>query len=69
MEACSIDELVRKAIGEYRKQERERCEIAEALSVAVTVQNLQHRVEVLEREITQRYTDLLNRMERYHHER
>ena len=76
MEGFDIDSIVRKAVTEYRRQERDLAEAKEAHSLTCIVDDLAsrlvlvtRRVEVLEREMTQRYTDLVNRLERRHAER
>ena len=69
MEGIDIDSIVRKAVAEYRRQEREHSEIVEAHSLTVAVHDLQRRVETCEFEISKRYTDLLQRLERTRGER
>ena len=74
MEGIDIDSIVRKAVREYRKEEREQGSrdpsgqyLEDVTLMYREVKGLRHRVEVLEREMTQRYTDLLNRLERHTH--
>lgn len=64
MEAFDIDSIVRKAVTEYRRQEREHTEAAEAHTLTVAMRDLQLRCDALGREILQRYNDLLMRLER-----
>jgi hypothetical protein len=67
MEGIDIDSIVRKAVTEYRRQEREHAEVAEAHTLTVAVRNLQLRCDALGREIQS--LKLIDRLEGRHGER
>jgi hypothetical protein len=53
MEGIDIDSIVRKAVTEYRKQERDLAEAKAAHTFTVAVDGLIRRIETLERIVHQ----------------
>lgn len=53
MEGIDIDSIVRKAVTEYRRQERDLAEAKAAHSLVVAVDELLRRIETLERIVHQ----------------
>jgi hypothetical protein len=51
MEGIDIDSIVRKAVTEYRRQERDLAETKTAHTMTVLIDDLMNRVRALEREI------------------
>jgi hypothetical protein len=51
MEGIDIDSIVRKAVTEYRRQERDLAETKAAHTMTVLIDDLMNRVRALEREI------------------